>query len=714
MTKKLIETTFPIVEISKLAIPERSSYKPIYQISKWFARRSSSIFRAILLGCILDPSENLMEHFYTTEDTLNEHVILDPFMGGGTSIIEALRLGMKCIGVDINPVAWFITKTESMIVETEELHELISTCTENLEAKVKKWYKTSCPECKSSADLIYTHWVKCLPCPTCRSVIPLFRNFLVGYLANETFLLCPSCYMVFPSEKPVDSEITCPQCDTGFNANSGYRKGRKEIECPECKDSFQLLTAIQSTKDPLESKPYAIEGFCPHCANEKNSDSKLTKSNFKFIKMVSSDDLDLYEKAENHWLTYSNQYLWPQEQIPLGQTTKVLLNHNYTKWSNLFNSRQLLTLSLIMRYISNIKDDNGQELFLAAFLNLLNHNNCFTRYSPKGQKVEGIFSRHDFHPLSTYTENNVWGTKYGRGTWIKCLSRLLKGKVYNLQPYNFEYYLDTDNIVKRRRVIVGKIDGNEHRGEIRDFSKANSNVLLLCQDSEEFPENFPKVDFLITDPPYADNVNYSELSDFLYVWIRLILRKRYGFFSLTETPKSGEAIETKNRDTDYYQKLSNIFNNCRRSLNPGGLFVFTFHHSSPDTWFKLSQVIENSGFNVVKTHTIQSEAMNVLNIQNKKAISCDLIIVCQSMLEDTREEISLNKFVKRLKKNFLDKITYYSEIGLSIHVNNKIVVFFGEYLEIFSRYQPIYRSTPVPRDELWKTCKELLGSLNPI
>jgi adenine-specific DNA methylase len=711
MTKKLIETTFPIMEISRLAIPERSSYKPIYQISKWFARRSSSIFRAILLGCKLDPSENLMKHFYGTEDTLNKLVVLDPFMGGGTSIIEALRLGMNCIGVDINPVAWFITKTESTMVDILELQKLITTCTEVLETKIKKWYKTSCPECKNPADIIYTHWVKLLPCPTCRTIIPLFRNFIVGYLANEPFLLCPSCYMVFCSKKPIDSEVKCPRCDAQFNTKNGYSKGRKKIECPECRDSFQLLSAIQSEKAPLESKPYAIEGYCSHCANERKADSKLVKSNYKFIKMVSNEDLSLYEKAESHWSTYSNQYLWPQEKIPLGETTKVLLNHNYTKWSDLFNSRQLLALGIIMNYISNIEDVTHQELLLAAFLNLLNHNNRFTRYSPKGQKVEGIFSRHDFHPLSTYAENNVWGTKYGRGTWIKCLSRLLKGKEYNFQPYNFEYYSDKDNTIKRRRIIVGKIDGNEHKGEIRDFLKDNNNVLLLCKDSAKIPETFPEVDLLITDPPYADNVNYSELSDFLYVWIRLILRRKYDFFSLTETPKLGEAIETKNRDTDYYQKISNIFSKCRRYLKPGGLFVFTFHHSNPDTWLKLSAVIEDSGFNVVKTHTIQSEAMNVLNIQNKKAISYDLIIVCRPMLEDGCEKISFSKFVKRLEKRYFDKIAYYTELGLGIHKNNRIVIFFGAYFELFSLYKLIDRSTPVSRERLWKTCKDLLENL---
>ena len=141
MTSKLIEETFPIREISELAIPERSSYKPIYQISKWFARRASSTFRAILLGSILPSSADLMKNFYN-EHNFSDFTVIDPFMGGGTTIIEGLRLGLNCIGVDINPVAWFITKTEAELVDLGELEKWIMDCEDKIKAQIKKWYLT--------------------------------------------------------------------------------------------------------------------------------------------------------------------------------------------------------------------------------------------------------------------------------------------------------------------------------------------------------------------------------------------------------------------------------------------------------------------------------------------------------------------------------------------------------------------------------------------
>ena len=137
-----------------------------------------------------------MDKFYT-QGSISDVTILDPFMGGGTTVIEGLRLGMNCIGIDINPVAWFITKTESELIDIDHLKSCITQCEKNISESVKKWYTTKCPICSKSADIIYTHWVKEIPCDKCHAHVPLFRDFVVGYLVDEVVLLCPSCFMVF-------------------------------------------------------------------------------------------------------------------------------------------------------------------------------------------------------------------------------------------------------------------------------------------------------------------------------------------------------------------------------------------------------------------------------------------------------------------------------------------------------------------------------------
>jgi adenine-specific DNA methylase len=261
-------------------------------------------------------------------------------------------------------------------------------------------------------------------------------------------------------------------------------------------------------------------------------------------------------------------------------------------------------------------------------------------------------------------------------------------------------------------VISGKIDGKMFEGNVTDFPAANSNLLLLCQDSEDIPDFKKPVDLIISDPPYADNVNYSELSDFLYVWIRIILKEKYRFFAPLETPKIGEAIESSRKHMDYYKKLTTIFRNCRKQLKPGGLFVFTFHHSDPDTWFKIGEVLNFACFHTVRTYAIPSEAPNVLNIKNKKGISYDLIIVCKEIMDRQKQEIKKREFMKLLKQKYFDRLKSYREERIVIAGIDVIVVFFGEFFELSSKLQPIDKSGKALKFSIiTKECKALFETL---
>ena len=709
MSQRLIEQKFPVREISQLAVPERSSYKPIYQISKWFARRSSSTFRALLLGAILPPSADLMANFYSNHNFTN-FTILDPFVGGGTTIIESLRLGLKCVGVDINPIAWFITKTEAESVNIEELKNQIKDCEEKVKQRIKKWYLTNCPVCNRQADIIYAHWVKLVPCETCGHQISLFRDFIVAVKGEISSILCPSCSIVFNHIGSIPPLLSCHSCQFEFNPLIGNRIGRNACKCSRCGKTTIILDILKKTQRKLSSKLYAIEGYCAHCANTNNQDSCLKITRYKFVKGISQSDLDLYNQAKAEWELSFPKFQWPKGSIPFGVATKTLHNHNYKNWDELHNDRQLLALTMILDYIQKISDIRSQEMFLAAFINLLNHNNVFTRYSPKGQKVEGIFARHDFHPLSTFAENNVWGTKFGRGTWIKCLSRLLKGKEYNLAPYNYQREISPRGNFAKKKVISGEINGRIISDYSNDFTFSKENLLLLCQDSEDLKDLPVSVDLIISDPPYADNVNYSELSDFFYVWLRLVLQDRYEWFKAKETPKDKEAIINPDRPLNYYDKLVEIFTVIKTKLKPRGLFVFTFHHSNKRIWFKLANVLLRSGFHVVKTYSVPSEARNVLNIQKKKAIAFDLIIVCRINVQKKHQHVPLDKFLKIFKQQYQERFETYGKAEIVVKDYDHLAIYSGILLEMDSKYRVITHSgSTLDLKEVWDSCYDLIA-----
>ena len=144
-----IEKDFPIERLNEIALKEANAKKPIYQIHKWWARRLGSIFRMIILATFLpqDISEDeLWKRFYSRTD-LGDKIILDPFMGGGTTIVEALKLGCKVIGVDIHPVAWFVTKKEVEPLDIEEFKR-------EIEAQARKEAREIIEKAKKEAERI--------------------------------------------------------------------------------------------------------------------------------------------------------------------------------------------------------------------------------------------------------------------------------------------------------------------------------------------------------------------------------------------------------------------------------------------------------------------------------------------------------------------------------------------------------------------------------
>src|SRR3984893_6338373 len=109
------EKPYPIVAISRLALCEGNAKKPVYMMHKWWARRLGVVFRMLLLtqaGPDRNCEDDVWDRFYSPARLPQDFTVLDPFLGGGTSLVEAAKLGAHCIGCDIDPVACFVTQME--------------------------------------------------------------------------------------------------------------------------------------------------------------------------------------------------------------------------------------------------------------------------------------------------------------------------------------------------------------------------------------------------------------------------------------------------------------------------------------------------------------------------------------------------------------------------------------------------------------------------
>lgn len=126
---------------------------------------------------------------------LQGKIVLDPFMGGGTTMVEALRLGCKVIGVDINPVAWFVTKKEIEPVDLEVLDAAFSDLEQTAGKRIKNYYRTICTN-GHDATVMYYFWVKIADCIKCGTKMRLFPNYELSRRDHVNVCLCPHCLQI--------------------------------------------------------------------------------------------------------------------------------------------------------------------------------------------------------------------------------------------------------------------------------------------------------------------------------------------------------------------------------------------------------------------------------------------------------------------------------------------------------------------------------------
>jgi putative DNA methylase len=162
--KTCLEVDFPILPVNQVALIEGNAGKPIYQMSKWWARRRSSVFRSMLIAAATkapdDPSHAaklVWDNYYANHQRKGafKHLkVADIFMGGGTTLVEGSRLGMQMVGNDLNPVAWFVVKQELADVDLDEVRKLLADIEAEVKPQIMPYYFCDGPEGEKG---IWTH-----------------------------------------------------------------------------------------------------------------------------------------------------------------------------------------------------------------------------------------------------------------------------------------------------------------------------------------------------------------------------------------------------------------------------------------------------------------------------------------------------------------------------------------------------------------------------
>jgi adenine-specific DNA methylase len=617
-THAIEDDAFPFEEISHIAEMEswrKEINRPLSHIHKWWAQRLGTVFRAVVLGTLAPKGSDVLNLFYSSV-RIPHAIIFDPFMGSGTTVVEALKLGTRAIGRDINQVAYFLVRNALAIHNRESILSTFHDIQRDVAPLLSDLYVAQLSDGRRVPALYY-FWVKTIPCPECAKPVDLFSSYVFAQHAYankfpQAHAVCPSCGGI--NKIRFDTvEAACTVCKKTFNPKEGNAKNQL-ARCPSCHHQFPIAKTVRAYGTIPNHRLYAKMVLLPDGRKE----------------YLAADVFDeaLLSKAQDLLALRENPY--PIVRIEPGYNTNQALGYNYQYWHEFFNPRQLLCLSILSERIREIKEPALRDLFVCLFSGVLEFNNMFTSYKGEGTgAVRHMFYHHILKPERVPLEANLWGTYKSSGSFSTLFqSRIMRALDYAARP--FELKLTNGNRKTTEKVYdLSEPIGYKCALTFDDFNKGKR-VYLSCGDSGHTDLPPKSVDAIVTDPPFYDNVHYSQLADFFFVWQQHIFGRDNND---TANFTTRSPCEVQNSDPDAFAaRLKAVWQECYRVLKDEALFVFTYHHSRAEGWRSVLSALMEAGFGIVAAHPVKAEmAVATPKQQAKEPINLDIIIVCRKI-----------------------------------------------------------------------------------
>jgi adenine-specific DNA methylase len=633
-----LENHFDPVFAARLALREKQiqqNYRPVIGIHKWFARRPGTLFRNLLLA-EYNGSEVLEESFWHAHQ-LNG-VIADPFMGGGTPLLEANRLGCAVVGADVNPMAYWIVKQSLSPLDIPEfLAAADSVCTE-VASSIAALYETRCLDCGQPATVKYFLWVKTEICPHCSKTVDLFPGYLLAEAVRHPkhVLVCRACGTLneYDQQPTVLSPAKCRQCDEIVVVEGPAR--RQRVTCPHCSTEIRFANGKTRNEAP-KHRMWAIEYHCAACRRDHAG---------RFFKAPDADDLERFAKASAS-CAERNDLPIPKDEIPPGDETDRLHRWGYSWYREMFNDRQLLGLGLLLIAIRKLPNGPVRNALLTVFSDSLRYQNMLCRYDTYALKCQDIFSVHGFPVGLVQCENNLLGIpRIGSGSFRHFVEKYRRAKEYCQRPF------ETQN--KGSRKIVTYIEGEKIGADVVcAFPESQKREAWLMAGTATAVKLKPgTLDGIFTDPPYFANVQYAELMDFCYVWLRLGIADEEPAFRASSTRNTNELTgnETLGRDLLHFTKgLAEIFRHYSQALKENAPLVFTYHHNDPGAYVPIIVGILDAGLDCSATLPAVAEMSASLHILGTVSSVLDTVFVCRAGVRGNA--LDLNTELRRDARN---------------------------------------------------------------
>ena len=606
-----LEQRFNPTFVAALALREKQvqqNYRPVIAIHKWFARRPGSVFRSLMLSEFVDAP--LSESYWQSNDVAG--LIADPFMGGGTTVFEGLRLGLSVVGCDINPMAYWLVRQAVEPLDLDAFRHVANTVVQKVDARVGDLYKTACLSCGDDVPVKYFLWSKCCPCPKCGERVDLHPGYLVAEAIRHPREVyhCPTCESLCEIE--TGSKRQCPACSRLLE-NGNTKRGK--TECLACGASFPFAPELAS---PPDHHLFGIEYQCPTCYPGKPG---------RQFKSPDARDFERAERAAGLFAEIEGTLSIPDDAIPSGDETTRLHRWGYHHYREMFNPRQLLGLGLLLNEIAAVADQRIRHALATVFSDFLRYQNLLGRYDTYALKCQDIFSVHGFPVGLIVCEDSLLGIPgVGSGSFVHFVEKYATAKDYTQRPYETQMNRSRKTLV---HMLGERIEAPLVNEEPVDGERS---AWLTCEPSQDLALAPESLDAVFTDPPYFDNVQYAELMDFCFVWLRQLLSRDVSQFerSSTRTQRELTGNDTLGRGlADFTAGLSNVFVKMSIALRKGRPLSFTYHHNDPLAYAPLVVALLDAGMTCTGVLPAPAEMTASLHIAGTKSSVLDSIFVCR-------------------------------------------------------------------------------------
>ncbi len=730
--KRLAEVDFPIAEVSRHAAREKSiRHGHPSTLHLWWARRPLASSRAVLLallwpdpcdplcptafkaearkrlrevpGCnpgttdeelrrallrfiadfanwdnaaqrtYLDVSRALVKAAHAPVDgaTYEAPLVVDPFAGGGSIPLEALRVGCEAFASDLNPVACLILKVmlEDIPRHGLELAEELRRVGAEIKQRAERELADLYPKDPDGATPIAYLWARTVRCesPNCGAEIPLVRSFWLCKKASRKRALRNRVEQLKDQPPRLLCEVFEPKTEKEVLAGTVRRA---KATCPCCgvvmppeRVRTQLSAQRGGTNVVFDANGERIGGARLLAIVTQNAKEigrqyrSPTERDYKSVREAQERIGELLSKSEHG----GTNGLCPVPDEPLGRVpvTFGVINvwvYGILKWGDLFSSRQAIALVELIEAAKRLLSAGRNPLWDAVACVIdrcVDYSSCGVVWAQTGEFVAHTFGRQALPMVWDFAEAVLTSNSSG----------------------NFEGAVDW---VAR---VIESWPGS-----------AAGQVVSASATDHYLPSESAAVWF--TDPPYYDSIPYSYISDFFYVWLRRFL-DRSAFPPLNDplTPRSGEIVAYIGRDGSqatayerYELRMREAFAEGRRVLRNEGIAAVVFAHKTTEGWEALLSGIIRGGWTITGSWPIATERPGRLRSQDSAALATSVHLICRPRATD----VTIGDWAAVLRElptrvaDWMERLQHEGVRGADL-----VFACIGPALEIFSRYTKV-------------------------